>query len=196
MNAILPWFFVALATTGLVFGVFLFWQSLRYAVGSANIEAYDASMVLQNRQALLARKAALLREIRDLEFEHAAGKLSDIDFDALDRELRTQAKNVLQTLDTGAATFTEAAEELIAQHANRRSVAPPTGPEQTQEAQRPSANSIVCPECTETNIGDDGFCQSCGARIAPIACVKCRVINDPDATFCKKCGAQLGSSDA
>jgi cytochrome c-type biogenesis protein CcmF len=42
-----------------------------------------------------ARKEAKYREIRDAELDHAAGKLSDEDFAALDAELRTEALEIL-----------------------------------------------------------------------------------------------------
>ncbi|HEV2789948.1 MAG TPA: cytochrome c-type biogenesis CcmF C-terminal domain-containing protein [Solirubrobacterales bacterium] len=45
-----------------------------------------------------ARKEAKYREIRDAELDHAAGKLSDEDFTALDAELRREA---LEILDSG-----------------------------------------------------------------------------------------------
>jgi hypothetical protein len=42
-----------------------------------------------------ARKEAKYREIRDAELDHAAGKLSDEDFAALDAELRREALEIL-----------------------------------------------------------------------------------------------------
>ena len=42
-----------------------------------------------------ARKEAKYREIRDAELDHAAGKLSDEDFAALDAELRSEALEIL-----------------------------------------------------------------------------------------------------
>ena len=49
-----------------------------------------------------ARKEAKYREIRDAELDHAAGKLSDEDFAALDAELRREAVEILDRTD-GAA---------------------------------------------------------------------------------------------
>jgi cytochrome c-type biogenesis protein CcmF len=46
-----------------------------------------------------ARKEAKYREIRDAELDHAAGKLSDEDFAALDAELRREALEILDTVD-------------------------------------------------------------------------------------------------
>jgi hypothetical protein len=48
---------------------------------------------------LEARKEAKYRQIRDAETDHAAGKLSDEDFQRLDRELRGEAVAILKKLD-------------------------------------------------------------------------------------------------
>ena len=51
------------------------------------------------RADLEARKLILYREIRDAESDRAAGKLNDEDFTQLDRELRSEAIEVLKRLD-------------------------------------------------------------------------------------------------
>jgi hypothetical protein len=51
------------------------------------------------RAELEALKQTRFREIRDAEADHAAGKLSDEDFERLDRELRADAIEVLKRLD-------------------------------------------------------------------------------------------------
>jgi cytochrome c-type biogenesis protein CcmF len=48
-----------------------------------------------------ARKEAKYREIRDAELDHAAGKLSDEDFAALDAELREEALEILDEAGNG-----------------------------------------------------------------------------------------------
>jgi hypothetical protein len=48
-----------------------------------------------------AQKEAKYREIRDAELDHAAGKLSDEDFAALDAELRREAVEILDRLENG-----------------------------------------------------------------------------------------------
>ncbi len=48
---------------------------------------------------LEARKEAKYRQIRDAEADHASGKLSDEDYERLDRELRGEAVDILKKLD-------------------------------------------------------------------------------------------------
>jgi hypothetical protein len=48
---------------------------------------------------LEARKRAKYRQIRDAETDRAAGKLTDEDFQRLDRELRAEAIDILKKID-------------------------------------------------------------------------------------------------
>ena len=45
------------------------------------------------------RKESKYREIRDAQLDHAAGKLSDADFEKLDADLRGEAAAILRELD-------------------------------------------------------------------------------------------------
>jgi hypothetical protein len=50
-------------------------------------------------QELEAAKEAKYREIRDAEMDHETGKLSDQDYEAIDRSLRAEAIEILHALD-------------------------------------------------------------------------------------------------
>jgi hypothetical protein len=54
---------------------------------------------------LEAAREAKLSEIREAELDHRTGKLSDADYEAVDRALRTEAIDILRALDeaTGEA---------------------------------------------------------------------------------------------
>ena len=51
------------------------------------------------RQALQERKKAIYDNLRDLHFEHLAGKLSDPDFQRSRQMLETEAATVVSSLD-------------------------------------------------------------------------------------------------
>jgi hypothetical protein len=51
------------------------------------------------RAELEAAKQAKYREIRDAELDHRMGKLSEADWREVDRELRTEAAEILRRLD-------------------------------------------------------------------------------------------------
>ena len=48
---------------------------------------------------LEAARAAKYREIRDAELDHRTGKLSDSDYESVDRTLRGEAVEILRALD-------------------------------------------------------------------------------------------------
>jgi hypothetical protein len=52
-----------------------------------------------DRAALEAAKEAKYREIKDAELDHQMGKLSDQDYQAIDKELRAQAIEILRQID-------------------------------------------------------------------------------------------------
>jgi hypothetical protein len=63
-------------------------------------EAAEAHRVSGSEAAELeAARDAKYREIRDAELDHRTGKLSDADFEAVDRGLRAEAVQILHELD-------------------------------------------------------------------------------------------------
>jgi hypothetical protein len=63
--------------------------------GIANSGPGDAAAIDE----LEAAREAKYREIRDAELDHETGKLSDQDFEAIDRSLRAEAIEILHALD-------------------------------------------------------------------------------------------------
>ncbi len=115
MSELLPWLFVVGAVVGMMGGLFSLWQSLSLALAGDVPSDAQAQLTLDARQALLNEKEALLQEIRDVTFEHDAGKLSDADYEELNAKLRAQARHVLHELDAGTEAFRAEAEALIAE---------------------------------------------------------------------------------
>ncbi len=86
---------------------------------------------------LLARKDALLRSIKELEFDHRMGKVDDETFQRLDQELRRQAVVLLKQIERLAPESTgldQQLEEAIARH---RRVPQPPRPETARPAPSP-----------------------------------------------------------
>jgi hypothetical protein len=69
---------------------------------------------------LVARKDAVLVAIRDLEFDHKLGKLTEEDFARYDARLRRQAIALLQQIEQIAPSVTDADDEVEAEIARRR----------------------------------------------------------------------------
>jgi hypothetical protein len=97
----------ALAST-----IALFWTSLRALVGETPLTAEDAYALAVPR-AEEEQKRAVLRAIKDLEFERSVGKINEEDFRTLTAKYRAEAKRLLQLLDEGAADARALAERSV-----------------------------------------------------------------------------------
>jgi hypothetical protein len=85
-------FFLALAIIVLV--AWFVTAPLRNRAPAGADEAHVAELA-----DLEARKRAKYRQIRDAEADRAAGKLTEEDFQRLDRELRAEAIEILKKID-------------------------------------------------------------------------------------------------
>lgn len=115
MHDFLPWLFIIVASAAMVGGLVSLWLSLSLALSNEVLGGARAELTTDARVALLAEKEGLLHEIRDVSFEHDAGKLSDQDFEELNAKLRAQARHVLHALDEGVESFRDEAEALISE---------------------------------------------------------------------------------
>lgn len=184
-------FFMLLAALMVVLALAALFQSLRTAFGDAS-GVSGLRVSLPERAALVDEKNALLRAIKDIAYERAVGKLSDADFERLDRAYRHRAKEVLRKLDEDLAPFLERAEKLVGEPAAPPAARAETGPrKKSKKKKEKAAPRRDCPSCGTSNPADAEHCKECGARVAPVACEACGTSNDADAKFCKKCAAPL-----
>ena len=119
----------------------------------------------RTRAALEREKTLVLRSIKDLEFDHAMGKVSDKDFSEMSARLRGRAAGLLRQLDAGTS-YRQAIEAEIEKR---------VGPKKVERATQTTEEKPPPSEEKKTKI-----------------CLSCCTQNDPDARFCKGCGYQLG----
>jgi hypothetical protein len=120
------------------------------------------------RAALEREKALVLRSIKELEFDHAMGKVSPKDFDEMAGRLRARALVLMRQVDAGGSGYRDMIERELQERlkARRAAAGPP--------AAVPAAPAVPP-----------------AGRAAAIECGACRTNNDPDAAFCKRCGTAL-----
>jgi ribosomal protein L40E len=128
----------------------------------------DASQGLsaRAREALERDKALVLRSIKELEFDHAMGKVSDGDDEEMRLRLRARAADLLRQLDAGAG-YRELIEREIELRAGTLAHTPP--PAAPAAVVVTSAEPQVCAACEIRNDADARFCKSCGAGLRPQA---------------------------
>lgn len=199
----LPAFFIALSSVMILLGLAALWQSLRTVFAGGATVGLDTGPGLPERAALHAEKRTLLRAIKDIQFEREMGKLSDEDFERLDRAYRTRAKRVLALLDQDLEPYLVRAEREVREAMGEEGAAAYRGGKVRRKKRKkgtrrrdpaPESMGIACPSCGALNDDDALHCKSCAARVAPFDCPHCGTENDPDAKFCKSCASNLQES--
>ena len=185
--------FLVLVTGALLGAILLLWYSLRTLAGDVPADpGLDAAIASHSpRTELDERKRRALRSLKDLEQEHAIGKIDDEDYQALLIEYRTQAKAVIQEMDAVLSPYRAEAEALVRAHLAKRHIrpavdeAPAKAPEDAAQGEADEAEG----EAAETE--EPGRAPDADERVR---CPSCETANDPDAAFCKRCGAKLGDA--
>ncbi len=143
----------------LAFGMLLgtlaiFWTSIRTLAGDLPPSLEDA-LAMASPVAAEQQKRAVLRALRDLEYERTMGKISEPDYAVLRDRYRAEGKRLLKALDDDLGPLRSKAETYIAQQTGGVVASPP--------AER---NRHQCQQCSTVNDRDALFCKKCGAKLS------------------------------
>src|SRR5687768_16423438 len=129
------------------------WRTLSPLIGSDEL---IGAQVLggRTRAALEREKTLVLRSIKELEFDHAMGKVSDKDFAEMSGRLRARATRLMRQLDTGSTYRDQIEQEIV-----KRVGAPVPAP----------APSRTCVQCRTENDRDARFCKNCGSKLETVS---------------------------
>ena len=128
----------------------------------------------RTRAALEREKTLVLRSIKDLEFDHAMGKVSDKDFSEMGARLRARAGGLIRQLDAGTSYRQEIEAEI------------------EKRVGRTLSGSPGEPGKARPTITEPEKAPSVATKTTTKLCLSCCTQNDPDARFCKGCGYHLG----
>lgn len=155
------------------------------------------------RDALEAERDQVLDALRDLDFDHTMGKITEEDYTPQRTFLMGRGAAVLQQLDALAAVPTNghgrapaAVEDQLEQAIAARRKGPRRDPDAQMEAaiaaRRTAAAGPACSRCgTPANAGDR-FCAKCGGTLTPSpVCTECGTPLKAGDRFCGKCGAKV-----
>jgi hypothetical protein len=101
-------------------------------------------------EALEAERAAVVRNIRELDFDHRTGKVADDDYTALRTQLLESGADLLRRIDA-----------IRADHSARdvhREI-------ENQVARLRARSTRACAGCAAVLRQDDKFCPQCGAKV-------------------------------
>ncbi|MCA9647942.1 MAG: zinc ribbon domain-containing protein [Myxococcales bacterium] len=103
---------LVLAGAFMLFVISSFWASVQSLTGEADLNL-DEALSLAAPSAELEQKRATLRALKDLEFEHSIGKITDADYKDLSARYRAEAKRLLQQLSGVEGKSRKRAEKLL-----------------------------------------------------------------------------------
>jgi hypothetical protein len=170
-------FFLVLTTYVLGASLFSVWRIISSLVGVSEDDGTLETQAVRRRKELVARRDIKLKIVEELKFDHALGRISNVDFEAMHapvaREFLQAAENV-QKEETEHRGVVEA--EL-----SRRLRAEGLGASVADTTEKPEVKKS--PKVKEK------------AKLTIAACASCEKDIDPDSVFCKHCGhRQTGKS--
>ncbi len=188
---------LVLAGVVLLTVIFILWNSVQALTGESELSLEEA-LSLAAPTAEEEQKRAVLRTLKDLEYERSVGKISEEDYKELLASYRARAKRLIQAVDEGNEQARREAERLVNKRlkalrkANAQRATEPA-PASDPEAASPSDAEAASPS-------DEGALAR--AENAPSEpdihsttrtrrCRQCQTKNDTDARFCKSCGVTL-----
>ena len=123
-------------------------------------------------------RAVALRALKEIEFDRATGKLSDVDYEVLKARYTTEALAALRADATGGGMRD-------------------AGGVVSEAASHPAPRILrpVCPNHGPRPESDAQFCSECGRRLAsaPGYCARCGNALESDAHYCHSCGARVAA---
>ena len=220
VGVVLAGIFVGAATAllvaaggALVAVIAMFWSSLRTLLGETPLSSADAYVFGAPPRAEEEQKRAVLRALKDIEFERNVGKISKEDHAELAAKYRAEAKRLLQALDEQSAPGRARAEALVMKKLRQAGLVEPAA----RDIAETNADDTTDKPIEEERSASTESAAAAVAMImatkrpvrkkkakkkpayeraeAALACAKCGATNDKDAVFCKKCGARVGTSE-
>jgi len=119
---------------------------------------------VQQIERLVARKSVLMQSLRDIEFDHETGKLSDEDYERLKKKYERRAVRVMRDLDDlrGDADRDEQIDSALERRLQERA---DHAPEPAADHQDDESAGIECPECAKELEPEARFCSRCGTPL-------------------------------
>lgn len=124
---------------------------------------------------LIQRKDAVMRSIKEVEFDYQTGKLSEEDFDAYDQRMRQQAISLIRQIEKRSPEVAGLDAELEIMIASRRKTkittpstvngTTPAPAVQAEKASSQDSDIIFCHECGTKAKTTDKFCAQCGTAL-------------------------------
>jgi hypothetical protein len=125
-----PLLLLILAAGALALVLTLMWSSVQSLTGGAPL-GFEEALGMGAPSRVEEEKRAVLRALKDLEYERSVGKISPEDYAELSARYRADAKRLMQSLDAALGPAREEVERAITERLARVGIDPP-------EAEKPA----------------------------------------------------------
>jgi hypothetical protein len=208
-----------LAAAAFVLVIWLMWSSIQSLTGDAAL-SFEEALSLGAPSAEEEQKRAVLRALKDLEFEKSIGKISNEDYAEYSARYREQAKRLMQSLDETLGAERARVEKLVQERLQKAGLREAAAAEAKESAER--AADTLRPKKTDddedaapASSKDEQPKASSGSKAEPKAatsvaapatesaakveakkreCESCQAVNELDARFCKRCGGAMAKA--
>lgn len=144
-----PLLLLILAAGALALVLILMWSSVQSLTGGAAL-GFEEALGMGAPSRVEEEKRAVLRALKDLEYERGVGKISPEDYAELSARYRAEAKRLMQSLDEALGPAREAVERDIARRLAKAGVSPPdaaqAAPASEKTAEEPAETAPSTPE--------------------------------------------------
>lgn len=179
---------LVLAGSALLLVIWLLWSSVQALTGESEL-TFEEAFSLGARSAEEEQKRAVLRALKDLEYERSVGKISDDDYNEYAARYRAEAKRLIQGLEENLAEGRRKVEAELARRLSRKPVkATPSEP----FAAKANGDSLAEDSLEEPSAEVPSEPK---ASVASRQCPACQVKNELDARFCKACGKSMAPAE-
>jgi hypothetical protein len=175
---------LTLAAAALLLVIWLLWSSVQALAGQSEL-TFEEAFSLGTRSAEEEQKRAVLRALKDLEYERSVGKISEDDYHEYSARYRAEAKRLIQTLDENLAEGRKQVEHELTRRLAKKTV---------KALQNAGAEARASSESTAEE-GQQPAHEGTPSEPKPSTptreCAACQVKNELDARFCKACGKSM-----
>ncbi|HYP76708.1 MAG TPA: zinc ribbon domain-containing protein [Polyangiaceae bacterium] len=173
-----------LAAAALLLVIWLLWSSVQALTGESEL-TFEEAFSLGARSAEEEQKRAVLRALKDLEYERSVGKISDDDYHEYAARYRAEAKRLIQGLEENLAEGRKQVEAELTRRLSKKLSTAKDGfsPETTSNGEAEPESRESAPASAPSEPKQTVDCPSCQAK------------NELDARFCKACGKSMAAAE-
>ena len=196
---------LTLAASALLLVIWLLWSSVQALAGQSEL-TFEEAFSLGTRSAEEEQKRAVLRALKDLEYERSVGKISEDDYHEYSARYRAEAKRLIQTLDENLADGRKQVEQELTRRLAKKAVKAlqKSAPEARARADSASEDGqqSASKDDQQRESEDDG--QPSAPEHTPSSpevstpsreCAACQVKNELDARFYKACNKSMAQAE-